>query len=150
MTRKPAQRANKPSLNRQKTGKPAGKRGGRRRTSFGPGQSGNLKGRPPLPTDYKTAMHDRLGPKGLSCLEAILDKPAHPRHEQCAEYVVNRWKGTPTVKTEVSGPDGGPVAVKTVLTSGEKRARVAALIATVKARAAAGAPSGQDDPGRSD
>ncbi len=116
---------------------------------FPPGKSGNPKGRPPLPEDYKTFLSDRLGPKGLAALEAILDNPRHPRHEQCAEYVINRWKGTPTVKTEIAGPDGGPIAVKTVMTSDEKRARVASLIATARARARAG-HTGEDDPGGSD
>ena len=94
-------------------------------------------------------MNDRIGPKGLAALEAILDNPGHPRHEQAAEYAINRWKGTPTVKTEIAGPDGGPVAVKTVMTSDEKRARVAALMATARARAGAG-QTGEHDPGEPD
>lgn len=133
---------------RRKSGK-RDARGGKRRTSWKPGQSGNTKGRPLLPLDYKLAMSDRVGPKGLAALEAILDNPKHPRHEQAAEYAVNRWKGTPTVKTEISGPEGGPVAVRQVLTSDEKRARAAALIQAARDRVTA-ANAGEDDPAGAD
>jgi hypothetical protein len=150
--RKPKRRKASAGPNRQKTGKP-GKCGGRRRTSFKPGQSGNPKGRPPLPLDYKLAMNDRIGPKGLAALEAVLDNPQHPRHEQAAEYAVNRWKGTPTVKTEVSGPDGGPLAVREVRTSDERRARLRELeakAAALVAGTAKAAKPGSDDPDGSD
>jgi hypothetical protein len=142
-TRKPKTPRRKPRI-RQITGK-RDARGGKRSTSFKPGQSGNLAGRTPLPADYKVAMADRLGPKGLACLEAILDTPDHPRHEQAVEYTINRWKGTPTVRTELTGPAGGPLAIKTVLTSDEKRTRVAELLETARARVAGGR-TGEDDP----
>ncbi len=122
------------------------------RTSWKPGQSGNLKGRPPLPKDYKIAMNDRLGPKGLECLDAILHNPTHPRHEQAVEYTINRWKGTPTVKVEASGPAGGPIEVRSVkdLSSGERRKAIAAAMAKRAALeaelAAAAADDGEDQP----
>lgn len=119
-------------------GKP-GRRGGKRSTSWTKGKAPKSPGRPPLPEDYKTFLNDQLGPKGLAALDAILDDPEHPRHEQAAEYVVNRWKGTPTAKTEIAGPGGGPIPVTTEPTSGEKRARALALLARAAARVAAGA-----------
>jgi hypothetical protein len=106
---------------RPKAGR-AKRKGHRSRTTWSKGKSGNPKGRTPLPADYKLALDD-LGPRGLQALSNIIDDPSYPRHEQACEYVLNRWKGTPTVKTEMSGPGGGPIAVKTVLTSDEKRAR---------------------------
>jgi len=133
-----------PRPNRQKTGKT---RGGRRRTSFPPGKSGNPAGRPPLPTDYKQWLNDKGGPKGLQCLEAILDDPTHPRHEQCAEYVVNQWKGTPTAKSEISGPGGGPLAVRAVLTSDEKRGRQRALAEKAAVVVASRIAIGENEPG---
>jgi len=93
-------------------------------------------------------MEDRLGPAGLAALDAILANPDHPRHEQAAEYIVNRWKGTPTARTEISGPAGGPVALKTVLTSDEKRRRIVELAALAAARVEAGKKT--DEPGESD
>lgn len=94
---------------------------------FPPGnQAAKGHGRPPLPPEYKLAMED-LGPRGLQALANIIEDPTYPRHEQACEYVVNRWKGTPTTRIEQSGPGGGPIAVKTVLTSDEKRARIRAL-----------------------
>jgi hypothetical protein len=114
----------------------AGKRGGRRRTSWKPGTSGNPKGRIPLPADYKLAMED-LGPRGLQALSNIVDDPAHPNHAAVAIYAVNQWKGSPKQRTELSGPGGGPIQTKAVLTSDERRERAALLIETARARAAA-------------
>jgi hypothetical protein len=97
--------ATKPE-NRAKAGrKRTGNRG-----SFKKGKSGNPGGRPKLPPEYKLAMED-LGPRGLQALSDIIENPFHPRREQAAEYIVNRWKGTPTQRIEQSGPDGGPIAV---------------------------------------
>lgn len=78
---------------------------------FKAGESGNPKGRPVLPSDYKEAMED-LGPRGLAALANIVDDPDHPRHEQAAEYLVNRWKGAPTQRGEISGPGGGPIDLR--------------------------------------
>lgn len=110
-----------------------------------PGQSGNPKGRKPLPTDYKTFLNDRLGPMGLAALESILDNKDHPRHEQAVEYTINRWKGTPTVKVETSGPAGGPIEIRSVkdLSSGERRKAIAA--AMVKRAALEAELSAADD-----
>ena len=88
-----------------------------------------------------------VGPRGLQAISNIIDDPAHPQHATVAMYVVNRWKGTPTVKTEIGGPGGGPIPIKTVLTSDEKRARVAALIETARARVRAASTQGDDSSG---
>lgn len=93
-------------------------------------------------------MNDRIGPKGLAAIESILDNPDHPRYGQTAEYAVNRWKGPPTARVEISGPAGGPMAIKTVLTSDEKRRRTAELAALAAARIAQGKKA--DDDGDSD
>jgi hypothetical protein len=129
--------------------KPPAKRGGRRRTTWGKSNPPpKSPGRPPLPPDYKLAMED-LGPRAVQALSAIVDNPEHPRHEQAIEYALNRWKGTPTARTEISGPKGGPVPVNAVTTSGAKRARVGALLAAAAARVAAGAaePAKQEPDG---
>lgn len=48
------------------------------------------------------------------------------------------------LRIETSGPGGGPIAVKTVLTSDEKRARAAALMAAAGARLAAADEAGDE------
>jgi hypothetical protein len=104
---------------------------------FEPGnQAAKGHGRPSLPADYKAAMED-LGPRGLQALANIVDDPSHPRHEHAAEYIVNRWKGTPKQRTELSGPEGGPIPVKAVRTSDEKRRRLIELAEIARRRVAA-------------
>jgi hypothetical protein len=127
------------------------KRGGRRRTTWTKETRPRSPGRPKLPADYKAALED-MGPRGMQALQNILDNPDHPRHEQAAEYIVNRWKGTPTVKVESSGPNGGPIPVALATTSGAKRARAVALleaaaarIAEAQAKAAAGEGAASDE-----
>lgn len=110
---------------------------------FEPGNTAGVgHGRPPIPKDYKLAMED-LGPEGVEACGNIVRDPSHPRHADVAMYLVNRWKGTPKSRTEVSAPGGGPIAVTQVTTSGTKRARAAELVAAARARvAAAKGPSG--------
>lgn len=118
--------------NRQKTGG-GGKRGGRRRTSYKPGQSGNPKGRPPLPPDYKLAIGE-MGKESLDALRVIIHSPDHPRHEQALEYTINRWKGAPRSHVDLSSPPGAPVAMeikeRTAPTSDDLRRELAALTGT--------------------
>lgn len=95
---------------------------------FMPGQSGNPSGRPKLPEDYKIAI-EGIGRKALAALENIVESPNHPRHEQAVEYAINRWQGTPTTRSEVSGPGGGPVTVERMTTE-EARTELAALLAS--------------------
>ncbi len=125
--------------NRQKTGKKRKPNRG----SFKKGKSGNAGGRPKLSPEYKLAMED-LGPRGLQALSDIIENPFHPRREHAAEYIVNRWKGTPTQRIEQSGPDGGPIAVTDLrMTREEMRREIEVLEA---AERVAGAGAG-DEPG---
>lgn len=88
-----------------------------------------------------------LGPRGLQALSDIIEDKKHPRHEQAAEYVVNRWKGTPTARHEVTTPPGQPIGVvadvkRTEPTSDEKRRELAALVKKGLAAAAAAMAAG--------
>lgn len=132
--------------NRLKTGKPK-PRGGKRRTSWKPGQSGNLKGRPPLPEDYKQAMKV-LDPLATKVLEDVMSDKKHPRRQQAAEYVLNRNHGTPRTRTEVSTPVGKPIEVKVrgvrSMTTEERQRFTDELIAR-RAAAGVGALEGEAD-----
>lgn len=130
--KRPSRRAKRESGISPKTGRPKKRVGHATAGSWKPGQSGNPAGRPPLPDEYKDSIK-ALAKKGLQALDAILDNPRHFRHEQACEYVVNRAHGTPTVRAEISGPDGGPVQVAN-LTTAERLARLQQL----EAEAAAG------------
>lgn len=115
---------------------------------FPKGKSGNPSGRPKQPPGYRESI-EALAKKGLDALEQILDTPRHPRREQAAEYVCNRAWGTPTTRSEISGPDGGPVGIAAVrsMTTGEQRKRLAVLLAKAQA-AASSQPPGEprEDP----
>lgn len=65
-------------------------------------------GRPPISPEYKAAM-TQLEPEALTALGDILRDPRHPQREKAAEYVVNRNRGKPTERREISGPGGEPV-----------------------------------------
>lgn len=99
------------STNRSKSGrkkaKPEVKRGAGGRFLKGtvPGP-----GRPRLPPDYKAALF-MLEPEAMKRIRDTIADRNHPRTEQAAEYVINRIYGTPTSKTEVSGPGGKPIEV---------------------------------------
>lgn len=117
---------------RQRSGK-GSRRGGRRSTTWRKGQSGNLKGRPKIPAPYKEAIA-ALDPMAGQALGEILADPAHKDRARIAEYVWNRNHGMPKQRVEASGPDGAPIPIKAVLTSEEKRARLASILATGAAR----------------
>ena len=68
-------------------------------------------------------MNSRLGPRALEVLEEVLGGPDHPRREQAAEYVTNRWKGAPTSRSEVSGPGGGPIETRDLQMTREEMRR---------------------------
>lgn len=92
---------------RQKNGKP---RGGQR-TRFKPGNRAAVgHGRPKVPEEYKAAI-TMLEPIALDVLGQILADPRHPRRQQTAEYIINRKRGTPTNRTEVTGPNGEAIKV---------------------------------------
>lgn len=82
-----------------------------------------------------------MGPRALDALDAIIDDPSHPRHEQCLEYVMNRWKGAPVARAELSGPDGGPIETRDAkMTREELRREIE------RAESRAGTDETEDDP----
>lgn len=160
MARKPqrrsiSQKTARSAKGRAPKGRPGKGRGPGR--PFKKGQSGNLLGRPPLPADWKVFVENKWGPKALRALDYILEHPEHPRFGQAAEYAFSQWKGAPKQRTELSGPGGGAIPVKAVMTSDEKRARQRHLAETATARIASGTPppadggdAGGSPPGDSD
>lgn len=84
------------------------------KTAWKKGQSGNKKGRPPLPKEVKDAF-DVLSTEATNVLREIIHNPKHPRREQACEYAINRANGTPPsassiqVKVEASNAPN-PVA----------------------------------------
>ena len=130
---------------RRKAGK-GGPRGGRRRTTWKPGiPSPNPKGRPKIPAEHKAALK-MLDPMAAQAAGEILADPSHKDRARITEAVWNRVHGMPKQRVEASGPDGGPIAIKTVLTSDEKRARAAALLA----KATGITKTGDDEAGEAD
>lgn len=120
----------------RKAGK-GGPRGGRRRTTWQKGiASPNPKGRPKIPAEHKAALK-MLDPMAAQAAGEILADPAHKDRARLVEAVWNRNHGMPKQRVEASGPDGAPIAIKAELTSDEKRAKLAAILATGAARAAA-------------
>lgn len=118
---------------------------------FPKGQSGNPSGRPPLSPEYKVAVED-VGKRSLQGLSNIIDDPTHVNYFQALIAGLNRWKGTPTSKSEIGGPGGGPIPFKTVLTSDEKRARFRQLAEKAAALEAARlvADAAEEERGNSD
>lgn len=96
-----------------------------------PGQSGNLKGRPKIPAEYKAAIK-MLDPMAGQALGDILANPKHPHRRQAAEYVWNRNHGMPRARHELSTPPGQPMELnvkRSAPTSAELRRELEALIA---------------------
>jgi len=52
---------------------------------------------------------EQLEPEALEAIGAIIRDPLNPRRGQTAEYVINRLRGKPTERREISGPGGEPV-----------------------------------------
>jgi hypothetical protein len=112
---------------------------------FKPGQSGNPGGVPATVQEFREEVRKRT----MAVLDRLDDVLDHGTEEgiirASRELFANAWS-KPTLRVEASGPGGGPIAIKTVLTSDERRARAAALLA----KATGLKKSGDDDPGESD
>lgn len=105
-------------------------------TRFQPGKSPNPGGVPKDVKEFRALMQLRTE-VSLQRVDDILDHGTERGIIEVSKEVwANGW-GKPTVRIEQSGPAGGPIEVKAVLTSDERRARAAALIAQAAARAGA-------------
>jgi hypothetical protein len=51
----------------------------------------------------------QLEPEALEGLGEIVRDRRHPQREKAIEYVINRNRGKPTERREISGPNGEPV-----------------------------------------
>jgi hypothetical protein len=76
---------------------------------FGEGnQAAKGHGRPALSEDYKRAIR-QLEPKALRALDEILADEKHPQRRKAAEYVIDRRRGRPRVRAEITGAKGQPL-----------------------------------------
>jgi len=90
-------------------------------------------GRPRLPPGFRAAL-EKIEPEALEAIRDIVNDDRHKDREKASEYVLDQRHGKPKQRTELTGLEGGPIAVKTVLTSDERRARAIALAEAVRAR----------------
>ncbi|TAL29000.1 MAG: hypothetical protein EPN98_21395 [Phenylobacterium sp.] len=135
---------------RRKNGKPSKPRGGQS-TRFREGnKAAKGHGRPKIPAEYKAALKI-LEPAALSVLDEVLADADHPRREQAAEYIINRARGTPRTRTEVSTPPGKPLEVDVKerdpkeMTSGERKRLIAKLTAELADREGGDADHGREE-----
>lgn len=75
--------------------------------SFKKGQSGNPKGRPPVPAEVKE-IAKAASPKAMARAVELLDHPDARVVMSAIKEIIDRAYGTPRQSVEVSGPDGGP------------------------------------------
>lgn len=76
---------------------------------FEPGnQAAKGHGRPPISPEYKRAIR-QLEPKALKALDEILENPKDPQRRKAAEYVIDRRRGRPRVRAEITGAKGAPL-----------------------------------------
>jgi hypothetical protein len=104
-------RATGPRLKLAPRGKPF-QRGNKLGRKFTPGHSIKSPGRPKLPPGYKEAF-ELMEPESWEAMRDIVNDPGHKDRRQAAEYVINRRRGKPTERTEVTGAGGKPLVPKT-------------------------------------
>ncbi len=77
---------------------------------FRPGHSGNPEGRPKGPS-LLAALKHRLeaNPEEVDQIVMVLVSMARAGDLKAVEIVADRLDGKPTQRSEISGPDGGPV-----------------------------------------
>ena len=87
------------------------------RTSFAKGQSGNPRGKKPIPPDVKTALQD-LVPDAIRCLKRIVkSKSSGPVQTKAAEIILDRVFGKPAQQVQHTGADGGTLRIEVVYVS---------------------------------
>lgn len=62
-------------------------------------------GRPKISPNYRKAIKE-LEPMALQALGEILDESDHPQRAAVAQYVVNRRRGRPLDRSEITGKNG--------------------------------------------
>jgi hypothetical protein len=82
--------------------------GGPPGTRFVKGHSIKSPGRPRLPPGYNEAF-ELMEPEAWEAIRDIVKNPVHKDRQKASEYVVNRRRGKPTERTEVTGAGGGPL-----------------------------------------
>lgn len=125
---------------------------------FPRGQSGNPKGRPKTRWELK----ERIQRRGDDLVDALFDivddlprryedeegdgsrivGPSHRDRIAAISLLKAYGYGKPTEHVELSGPAGAPIAVQSVgkMTSGQKRKRLAELLAKMRKAPADGSP----------
>ena len=87
------------------------------RTSFAKGQSGNPRGKKPIPPDVKAALQ-ALVPDAIRCLKRIVkSKSTGPVQTKAAEIILDRVFGRPAQQVQHTGADGGVMRIEVVYVS---------------------------------
>lgn len=100
-------------------------------TRYQAGQTGNAGGVPKDVAEYRELMRARI-PTMLARLDDVFDHGTEEGVIKAIREVNANAFPRPAQAIELGGPGGGPIAIKAELTSDEKRARAAALIAKAK------------------
>ncbi len=108
-------------------------------TRFEPGKTGNPGGVPKDVAEYRALMRMRIA-TSMARLDDLLDHGTEDGVKFAIREVNQNSFPRPTQSIELGGPGGGPIPVRAVMTSDEKRKRAEALIAGAVARAAVKKP----------
>jgi len=108
-------------------------------TQYKPGKTGNAGGVPKDVREYRELMRQRI-PTMLARLDDVFDHGTEEGVIKAIREVNANAFPKPVQSIELGGPDGGPIPVKAIMTSDEKRKRTEALIAAAVARTTAKKP----------